>query len=190
VAARAADVQLVNLGFGGSALLDPFTARAMREVDADLVSIKVGINLVNTDLMRLRAFGPAVHGFLDTVRDGHPTTPIAVVTPIICPEAEDHPGPTTLGGDSRFHVVPRPAELATGALTLGRIRTLMAEVVQSRQAAGDDNLHLVDGLALFGTADLDDLPDGLHPNATGYRRMGERFHDLVFAMSGPFAPSN
>ncbi|MAU23254.1 MAG: hypothetical protein CMH13_22420 [Martelella sp.] len=29
--------------------------------------------LVNADLMRLRAFGPAVHGFLDTIRDGLPT---------------------------------------------------------------------------------------------------------------------
>ena len=33
----------------------------------DLISLKLGINLVNTDLMRLRAFGPAVHGFLDKV---------------------------------------------------------------------------------------------------------------------------
>ena len=45
----------------------------MRDTPADLISVKLGINLVNTDLMRLRAFGPAVHGFLDTIRDGHPT---------------------------------------------------------------------------------------------------------------------
>ena len=66
-------VDLVNLGLAGSALLDPFTARAMRDTPADLVSLKIGINLVNHDLMRRRAFGPAVHGFLDTIRDGHPT---------------------------------------------------------------------------------------------------------------------
>jgi hypothetical protein len=60
---------------------------------ADLISVKIGINLVNTDLMRLRAFTPAVHGFLDTIRDGHPTTPLLVVSPIYCPIHEDTPGP-------------------------------------------------------------------------------------------------
>jgi lysophospholipase L1-like esterase len=30
-----------------------------------------------------------------------------------------------------------------------------------------------------------DLPDGLHPNAAGYQRMGERFHRLAF-QDGPF----
>ncbi|WP_323118126.1 SGNH/GDSL hydrolase family protein [Burkholderia alba] len=70
LAASLGDVDLINLGFGGSAPLDPFTARTMRDTPADLISIKIGINLVNTDLMRLRAFTPAVHGFLDTLREG------------------------------------------------------------------------------------------------------------------------
>ena len=72
LAAALGGVELINLGFGGSALLDPFIARTMRDTPADLISVKLGINLVNEDLMRLRAFGPAVHGFLDTIRDGHP----------------------------------------------------------------------------------------------------------------------
>ncbi|MCI4066053.1 hypothetical protein MRQ36_27295 [Micromonospora sp. R77] len=93
VAAALGGVDLVNLGFGGSALLDPFTARAMRDTRADLISVKIGINLVNTDLMGLPAFTPAVHGFLDTIRDGHPTTPLLVVSPIYCPIHEDTPVP-------------------------------------------------------------------------------------------------
>lgn len=75
VAAARAGVELHNLGFGGSALLDPFIGRVLRDTAADLISIKLGINLVNTDLMRRRALGPAVHGLLDTVREGHPDTP-------------------------------------------------------------------------------------------------------------------
>lgn len=89
-------MELTSLGFGGSALLDPFTARTMRDLPADLISVKLGINLVNTDLMRLRAFGPAVHGFLDTIREGHPTTPLLVVSSIYCPIHEDTPGPCVL----------------------------------------------------------------------------------------------
>jgi len=88
-------VQLVNLGFGGGALLDPFVARVMRDTPADLIRVKIGINLVNTDLMRVRAFAPASHGFLDTIREGHPTAPLLVVSPLLCPIHEDTPGPAT-----------------------------------------------------------------------------------------------
>ena len=59
----------------------------------------------------------------------------------------------------------RPAALALGALTLRRIRELEAEIVAARQAAGDANLHLLQGPDLFGPDDVGDLPDGLHPNA-------------------------
>ncbi len=167
-------------------MLDPMVARTIRDLDADVISIKAGINIVNADTMRERTLVPAVHGFLDTIRDGHPTTPIALVTPIICPVAEDHPGPTVLGRDERFHVVARSNELSTGALSLCRVRSLFGDVVAARRAEGDINLHLIDGLALFGPDDVGDLPDGLHPNADGYRRIGERFHDLVFGDGGPF----
>ena len=113
-------------GFGGSALLDPFTARAMRDTPADLISVKIGINLVNTDVMRLRAFAPAVHGFLDTIREGHPTTPLLVVSPILCPIHEDTPGPSAPDFSSlgaRAAALPghgRPGGRATGKLTLQR----------------------------------------------------------------------
>jgi hypothetical protein len=51
LAASLGGVELINLGLGGSALLDAFTARALRDAPADLISVKIGINLVNTDLM-------------------------------------------------------------------------------------------------------------------------------------------
>src|SRR5699024_7824553 len=51
LAAAVSGVELVNLGFGGSAMLDPFVARVIRDVPADLISVKIGINLVNADVM-------------------------------------------------------------------------------------------------------------------------------------------
>jgi hypothetical protein len=186
VTARLARVDLLNLAFAGQCMLDQHVARTIRDQPADVISLKVGINVVNGDTMRERTFVPALHGFLDTVRDGHPTTPIAVVTPIFCPEAEEHPGPTVMGEDQQFHVVPRPEELAVGALSLTRIRELIRMVVDARRGAGDANLHVLDGLSLFGPDDLPDLPDLLHPNAAGYRRMGERFDAIAFGAGGPF----
>ncbi|WP_404952725.1 GDSL-type esterase/lipase family protein [Streptomyces sp. 147326] len=186
--------ELTNLGLGGSALLDPFTARALRDTPADLISIKIGINLVNTDLMRLRAFGPAVHGFLDTVREGHPTVPLLVVSPILCPIHEDTPGPSAPDfeelkeGRIRFLAAGDPAERAAGKLTLGIIRDELVRIVRQR-AAEDPHLHYLDGRALYGEADFAELPlpDQLHPDAATHRRMGERFASLAFASDGPFA---
>ena len=132
-AAGLGGVGLVNLGFGGSALLDPFVARAMRDAPADLISVKVGINLVNTDLMRLRAFAPAVHGFLDTIRDGHPTTPLLVVSPLLCPIHEDTPGPAApdlsqlSAGRLSFMATGDPADPTR--LTLRVIREELARIV-------------------------------------------------------------
>ncbi|MEU5516703.1 SGNH/GDSL hydrolase family protein [Streptomyces griseoaurantiacus] len=193
LAASLGGVELVNLGLGGSALLDPFTARAMRDTPADLISVKIGINLVNADLMRLRAFTPAVHGFLDTLREGHPRTPLLVVSPILCPIHEDTPGPSVpdfsdiAAGRLRFRAAGDPAERAAGKLTLNVIREGLARIVAQR-AAEDPYLHHLDGRELYGEADAAELPlpDALHPDAASHRRIGERFAASVFTEGGPF----
>ncbi|AJC53355.1 GDSL-type esterase/lipase family protein [Streptomyces sp. 769] len=190
LAASLGGVELTNLGMGGSALLDPFTARALRDTRADLISIKIGINLVNADLMRLRAFTPAVHGFLDTIREGHPTTPLLVVSPILCPIHEDTPGPSApdlTAGQLRFRAVGDPAERASGKLTLTVIRDELQRIVEQR-AADDPHLHYLDGRDLYGQADSAELPlpDQLHPDAATHRRIGERFAAFAFTANGPF----
>ncbi|WP_405708296.1 MULTISPECIES: GDSL-type esterase/lipase family protein [unclassified Streptomyces] len=191
LAAAQGEVELVNLGFSGSALLDPFTARAMRNTPADLISVKIGINVVNADVMRLRAFTPAVHGFLDTIREGHPTTPLLVVSPVLCPVQEDTPGPLAPdfdGGTLRFKATGDPAERAAGRLTLNVIRDELARIVGQR-AADDPNLHHLDGRDLYGEKDYAEfpLPDEVHPDPAGHRRIGENFARLVFGDGGPFA---
>jgi hypothetical protein len=194
MAAGLAGVDLVNLGFGGSALVDPFVARAIRDAPADLISIKLGINVVNTDLMRLRAFVPAVHGFLDTVREGHPATPLLVVSPILCPIHEGTPGPTEMDlaelaeGRLRFRAAGDTAEVAAGKLTLEIIRSELAHIVEQR-AADDPAIAYLDGRELYGVSDSVELPlpDDLHPDAAAHRRIGERFTRLAFRDGGPFA---
>lgn len=184
VAARIAGLELTNLGLAGQCQLDQGVARVIRDGAFDLISLKLGINVVNLDSMRDRTFGPAVHGFLDTIREGKPNTPILVVSPIICPVAEDHPGPT-VPTKTGIRVPPRPADLAYGALSLKRIREMLEWIVAIRRSEGDTNLHYLNGLELFGADDVHDLPDGLHPNAAGLVRIGERFEAKAFGTERP-----
>ncbi|WP_211357115.1 GDSL-type esterase/lipase family protein [Nocardioides rubriscoriae] len=192
VAAALGGVDLVNVGLGGSALLDPFVGRVLRDTPADLLSLKLGINVVNTDLMRRRAFGPAVHGLLDTIREGHPDTPLLLVSPVLCPIHETTPGPSVpdpealAAGSLAFSAAGDPAEVAAGKLTLAVVRDELATVVAQR---ADDHLVLLDGRDLYGEADHErlPLPDRLHPDAATHRLIGERFAAYAFADAGPFA---
>ena len=142
--------------------------------------------------MRLRAFGPAVHGFLDTIREGHPDTPLLVVSPILCPIHEDTPGPSAIDpsafaeGRAAFVATGDPAEAAAGRLTLSTVRDELARIVEQR-AADDPHLRYLDGRDLYGEADAVELPlpDQLHPDAATHRRIGERFAALALVGATP-----
>jgi hypothetical protein len=186
IAARLAGADLYNLGLGGSAIADPFLARVIRDSDADVISVKLGINIVNLDAMRLRAFVPAIHGFLDTIREGHPDTPLLLISPLFCGIHEDTPGPgaiepASLGtGQVRFTATGDPGDVAQGRLTLAVIRRELRSVVERR--SGDPYLHHLEG--------TDPLPDGLHPGPVAHERIGERFAELAFTGRGPFAAAS
>jgi hypothetical protein len=189
VAAQRVDVDLLNLGVAGSCFLDQFAARAIRDEPAACISLKLGINVVNADALKIRTFAPTVHGFLDTVREGHPDTPILVVSPIICPPHEHTPGPTIPRDEDGPFVASAQAvdaEAQRHGLTLLRVRAILEEVVRAR-SEDDANLHYLSGLTLFNEHDLADLPDFLHPNGDGYLRIGERFAAAAFGPDGSFS---
>lgn len=195
VAARGAGMNLRNLGFGGSAVVDPFMARVIRDAPADAISVKLGINVVNLDAMRARSFVPAIHGFLDTIREGHPRTPLALVSPIFCGIHEETPGPGSFDVDElragrvRFVATGDPTRTREGALTLEVIRDLLAQVVRDR--AGDPHLHFISGLDLYGPEDAEEfpLPDGLHPDTATHELIARRFVGVAFAPGGSLRPA-
>lgn len=143
--------------------------------------------------MRRRAFTPAVHGFLDTIREGHPTTPLLVVSPLYCPIHEDVPGPTMFApeadgtGQPRFQAAGTVEERGGGKLALTDIRAELTRIVAAR-ATDDPHLHYLDGLSLYGAEDHAEppLPDQLHPDTETHARIGERFASRVFH-GDPFA---
>lgn len=181
VAARQSKFCLQSLGFGGQCHLDQFVARTIRDSDAEVISIKAGINVINMDSMKERIFEPTLHGFLDTIRERKKSEPIFVVSAIYCPAAEHHPGPTIPDAQGKFITIPGHGEVRDGCMTLMQSRSVLERVVTVRREAGDENLYYVNGLDLFGEADADDLPDDLHPNPEGYIRMGERFAEQVLS---------
>jgi hypothetical protein len=170
-ASRLLDRHLTSLGFAGQCHLDPLVARTIAALPADHITLKLGINIHNGATLRERTFAPLVQGFLSTVRDGHPTTPITVVSPILSPEREDDPRTTRT-------LLDGTTEVLHGELTLAQIRGILAGIVDVRRRRGDDRLDYVDGRELFGSDPSDaaeHLPDGLHPDGDGLERIGQRY---------------
>jgi lysophospholipase L1-like esterase len=165
VAADLAGMRLVNLGWAGSCLLSGLAARIVRDQRADAIVLKLGINVHGDGMLKERTFADGAHSMISIIRDKHPTTPMVIVSPIWSP--------------------PREAQSAGGGLPLERMREVLAAVTAARVAAGDRHIRYLSGLELFGPEDLPDLPDELHPNAAGQRRMGERFYDKVIAGPAP-----
>lgn len=174
--ARALDLELTNLAVAGNAQLDPFVARTIAAQPADILTLELGVNIVNADSMRRRTFIPALHGFMDLIREGHPHVPIVVLTPIACPALESTPGPTKKRADGRYHGSPREIADGDGTLTLGIVRSLIRDVTESRSHT-DRLLWGTDGRTLFGDADVALLWDGLHPSQAGYDLVSHRFID-------------
>lgn len=185
--ARRHDLDVVNLGLAGHCQVDQHVARDIRDLEPDLISLKIGVNVVNHDSFRERTFVPAVHGFLDTLRERLPTTPILLLSPIICPPVEAGPGPTLPTEDGQFYAPTRDPEVAKGALSVSRIRELLAVIAAKRFAAGDANLAYLSGLELFGPPDAHDLHDSLHPSPEGYLLIADRFDARVFGTDGVWA---
>ena len=96
---------------------------------------------------------------MQIIREKHPETPLVVISPIFSAFRETTPN-------------------AVG-FTLAAMREEVAEAVKLMADAGDRNIHYVDGLKLFGPDLAHLLPDELHPDAEGYKIMGENFVEHV-----------
>ena len=155
IAAREHGLNLTCLGYGGQCHLDPMVARMIRDLPADFLSMKVGINIYGSGSLNARTFRPAVIGFVETVREKHPDTPFAVISPIFSPPRESTPN-------------------AVG-FTLAAMREEVADAVEALKAHGDRSICYVNGLDLFGPEHADLLPDELHPDAQGYKVLAKNF---------------
>ncbi|WP_157008971.1 GDSL-type esterase/lipase family protein [Agromyces laixinhei] len=154
IVARTAGWDLGCFGFNAQSHLDPPVAGAIRDRGTDLISLCLGINVYGASSFSRRSFVPAIAGFVDTIRSGHPVTPVLLISPISSPERE----------------------LVANAvgLTLQEVRLEIERAARFFAAIGDGNVHYLDGREIIGETEATLLADGLHPSPEGYRVMAER----------------
>ena len=63
-------------------------ARQIRDTPADYLSLCVGINIYGGATLNPRTFGPSIMGFVQIVREGHPETPLVIMSPIYACQRE------------------------------------------------------------------------------------------------------
>ena len=163
IVARRFGLHLTSLGYGGACHLDPMVGRMIRDLPADYIGLKLGVNMMGGSVSD-RTFRAMAIGMLETIRDGHPETPLAVVSSICHPPSETTP-----------NVV---------GMTLALMRQRLAEACQVLRDHGDANVHYIDGLDLMGPSDVHLYADGTHPSAAGYRHLAKAYGRVVMPKLG------
>lgn len=139
------------LGFGGQCHLDPMIAILIRDSDADLISLCLGINIYGANSLNKRTFYTGILVFIEIIREKHKKTPIFLISPIYSPTRETN--------------------LNAVGFNLQQMRKDIFNAANTFNVNGDKNISYINGLNLISKSDVDYLPDGLHPNNSGYEIM-------------------
>ncbi len=159
IVARNRNLNLTCLGYGGNCHAEPMVARMVRDLPADYISMKVGINIYGAGSLSERTFREAIIGFVQIVREKHPDTPFALISAIISP--------------------PREQTVNDVSFTMQSMREQVEAAAEALQAHGDKNIMYFDGLKLMGPNEAHMLPDDVHPSAEGYKVMAGNFLEEI-----------
>jgi lysophospholipase L1-like esterase len=140
VAGRSLGLDAINMGYAGAARGEIVSAEHIAELQADVITVAHGTNCWSRTPHTAAMVAEGMRAFLDVVRQGHPETPIVVVSPIVRPDAETTPN--RLGA------------------TLVDLRAAIEDVAMERP-----DVTLVQGLPLVTP---EQLPDGIHPGDEGH----------------------
>ena len=145
IVARERGLDVVNLGYAGSARGEIASAEEIAALSADIISVSYGTNCWSRTPHSADLFAAGLRAFLEIVRCGHPEVPIVAVSPILRVDAENEPN--LLGA------------------RLCDLREAFEKVVRELQKNGDGRLFGVPGRDLVSPARL---PDGIHPDDAGH----------------------
>ncbi len=155
ITASELDLDLICMGFSGQCHYEPMIARTIRDTPVDFISLCAGINMYGANSYNHRTFQAIIIGFIKIIREKHTTVPIVLSSPIFGTFREETPN---LVG-----------------FTLIEMRELVKEIVDIFRRNGDKYIYYVDGLDILSAENESLLPDGLHPNAEGYKLMGHKY---------------
>jgi lysophospholipase L1-like esterase len=140
VVGRKNGLDAINMGYAGAARGEIVSAEHIAELEADVITIAYGTNCWSRTPHTAAMVAEGLRAFLNVVRQGHPDTPVLVISPIVRPDAESTPN--RLGA------------------TLSDLRAAIEGVAKYRS-----DVALLGGLPLVAP---DQLPDGIHPGDEGH----------------------
>lgn len=146
IAGRDYELDVCNLGYAGSARGEVASAEQVAALTADVISVTHGTNCWTRTPFSAPMMLETTRAFLEILRQGHPSTPIVVASPVLRPDAEMTPN--RLGA------------------TLADLRGAMEQAAGERIDDGDKRLWLLSGADLL-TAER--LGDGIHPTDEGHQ---------------------
>jgi len=165
IVARRLDLHVTSLGFGGQCHMDPMVGMVIRDLPADYISLKCGINIMGHGSLNIRTFAANMIGLVRIIREKHETTPIALVTSFSSPPRETTPN--------------------AAGMTLEIMRDQTAEVHRRLVEAGDENVVLCDGLKIVDAESIAKYSeDECHHDGDGIEEIGERWIPEVMAKLG------
>lgn len=153
---RRLNVDVVNLGFGGSGKGEPEVARTIAEIPRPACLV-LDYEANTSGLEHLKQTLPA---FIAILRAAHPEAPIVVATKI--PFSQENFNDT------------QPERL--------RCRDYQKSVVDDLRQRGDRNLHFLDVGALLGPDFAEGTVDGIHPTTLGFKLMADVFEPCLRAL--------
>lgn len=163
---RAANLDLTSIAMGAACHAQPAFASLIRDLRPQLVTACLGINQYYFGSLNEHTYQAAVIGFVRTVREGNPHTPIVVMSTVYSPERENRPGPA--------------------GMTLRDYRAETEKAVARLRDHGDPLVLYLDGLRLFGPGDEHLMlePEGMdriHFAPEGHRVFARRLLDALIA---------
>ena len=163
--ARKLGLNLRNFGFSGNCQSEPMMGRLLRDLPADYITLKLGVNSYGGALSE-RIFASNVIGLIQIIREKHPGIPLGIISPIYSPLRESKKGES--------------------GLSIEDMRDILKGIVKTCQKYNDSDIHYICGLDIFGKEDIEFMPDKLHPDGkNGQDVMAKKFIKRVFNLLDP-----
>jgi lysophospholipase L1-like esterase len=152
ILSRRINQEFVNLGFSGNGKGEPALAKLINQIDhKKLIILDYEANAGETIRKTLAPF-------VDLLRAHDKDIPILIMSKIrYAGELNSHSQLETARGRAKFQ----------------------ADFVRARQAAGDKNIHFLNGGSLLGEHAHECTVDGVHPTDLGFMKMAEAIQPMI-----------